>query len=66
MVKQVNLKGIQGFKPVPIKVIKLHDDLIKLDVQYLTGYPIKIIRSIYLKKRDILRRRFNKLKEMYK
>ena len=62
MVKQVKLRSIKGFRPIPSKVKKLQEDLAKLDAQYLTNYPKPMSRTTYLKKRNILRKRFNELK----
>ena len=45
-----------------MKVKKLQEDLAKLDAQYLTNYPKPMSRTTYLKKRNILRKRFNELK----
>jgi len=62
MNRQVKLKSIKGFRPIPSKVKKLQTDLAKLDAQYLIGYPKPLSREIYLKKRNVLRKRFNNLK----
>ena len=66
MVKQVKLKSVRGFRPIPSKVKKLQDDLAKLDAQYLVGFPKPLSRTEYLSKRDILRNRFNNLKNTLK
>jgi|TARA_Y100000310_G_scaffold142453_1_gene142008 hypothetical protein len=66
MVKQVKLKSIYRFRPIPSKVKKLQKDLTKLDAHYLTDYPKKISRTTYLRKRNVLRKRFNKLKNTLK
>ena len=66
MVKQVKLKSIKGFRPIPAKVKKLQEDLAKLDAQYLVSYPKPLSRTEYLKKRNILRKRFNALKNTLK
>ena len=58
----VKLKSIKGFRPNPLKVKKLINDLNKLDAHYLTNWPTKMSRSTYLKKRNMLKKRFNKLK----
>jgi len=60
--RKVKLKSIKGFRPIPSEVKKLQNDLNKLDTQYLLNYPTKISRPDYLRKRNILRKRFNKLK----
>ena len=59
----VKLKSIKGFRPNPKEFEKLQDDLTKLDVNYLLG---KVERKTYLKKRNLLRIRFNKMKNTIK
>ena len=59
----VKLKSIYGFRPNPREVVKLQKDLDQLDVDYLLG---KVERKTYLKKRNILRIRFNKMKNTIK
>lgn len=42
---------------------KLMNDLSKLDAQYLTDFPKKLSRPVYLKKRNALRKKFEALKK---
>lgn len=62
MARKIKLRSIKGFRPIPKEVKKLQTDLSKLDVNYLLDYPKKMTRTNYLKKRNILKKRFNKLK----
>ena len=45
---------------------KLQNDLAKLDAHYLTNYPTKMNRTSYLKKRNVLKKKFMALKKKYK
>jgi|TARA_R100000501_G_C2626064_1_gene119644 hypothetical protein len=59
---KTKLKSIKGFRPNPREVKKLQNDLSNLDAHYLLNHPTKMTRTTYLKKRDMLRKRFNKMK----